>query len=60
MGNDRRPAWRVDTSAIVARQEIDPRNRDDADYILAHPRDFTAEQYRIALVTEERVYGTSA
>lgn len=44
-------------AAIAKRQEMSPYNQDDADYMLAHPADFTRAELDAAAVTEAQRFG---
>src|SRR5258708_2573220 len=46
-----------DHEQMVKMQEINPSNRDDADYIVGHPRDFSCAQVHLAHLTLDEVYG---
>jgi hypothetical protein len=52
-------SYRIDSdtlSAIASRQEIDPRNTEDAWYIAAHPGEFDAETVRIARAVDDAAW----
>lgn len=49
-------SYHVDTAPIIARQELDPLNRDDAEYLVAHGSCYPAEMVDQAHATLDAVY----